>query len=327
MKYVLSIVGAAFAVVLIGVSMAMNGKFGYSLGRTELDGMIYGAASIAADGLKVLGPFFIVWGIASGVKSLRNAGIVLIAVCGIYSFISSVGFSAANRITTTSQSEITQTLNKSAIDQLKSDQAELARVRKKLAGRLGRNARIDYRKKETNLQKAIAQSRKDLGFSLATVKREAPGKAQQEFLQEITSFASNTVTIFLVLLVSALVEIGSTLGLFLAIGHFKKVKSEQDPKPKTRQDLPQDLQEPKQEILQDLEPKNLVHLDAHSDRLTALDRRLNPGRYSFDQIKKHFAPVLLENNWQPNNLANKLKGMGYERHATGTWEKPSALAA
>ena len=45
--------------VLLAVSAAMNWRFGLNLGRTEIDGQIYGAASAAADCLKALLPFFL----------------------------------------------------------------------------------------------------------------------------------------------------------------------------------------------------------------------------------------------------------------------------
>ncbi len=322
-KYTLSFLGVIFAIVLIGVSMAMNWRFGFSLGKTELDGQIYGAASVAADGLKVLAPFFMAWAAYNNHYKFRYAAIAILIVCGSYSFVSSLGFSSSNRITTKGQQEITQTLNQSAISQLKSDQQELAKVRKTLKQRLTRNVRLRLLDKEKILLSNIAQSRKDLGFSLVTISREAPGKAQQEFLGNLTSFSQEYILIFLILLVSALVEFGSSLGLYLSLGHARNLVKEQDPKEKTKQEIPQ---EPAQEILQDLANPNLINLEDHKDKTVALNRRINPGLYTFDDVKKFFEPAVIENNWKPNNLANKLKGLGWEKTQAGEWEKP-ALAA
>src|SRR6185436_5263060 len=58
MRHALGVLGVLAAGVLLAVSCAMNWRFGFSLGRTELDGQIYGAASAAADCLKALVPFF-----------------------------------------------------------------------------------------------------------------------------------------------------------------------------------------------------------------------------------------------------------------------------
>ena len=49
MRHALGVLGVLAAGVLLAVSCAMNWRFGFSLGRTELDGQIYGAASAAAD--------------------------------------------------------------------------------------------------------------------------------------------------------------------------------------------------------------------------------------------------------------------------------------
>ncbi len=58
MRHALGVLGVLAAGVLLAVSAAMNWRFGFSLGRTEFDGQIYGAASAAADCMKALVPFF-----------------------------------------------------------------------------------------------------------------------------------------------------------------------------------------------------------------------------------------------------------------------------
>ena len=57
-RHALGVLGVLAAGVLLAVSCAMNWRFGVSLGRTEFDGQIYGAASAAADCMKALVPFF-----------------------------------------------------------------------------------------------------------------------------------------------------------------------------------------------------------------------------------------------------------------------------
>jgi len=54
----IGVCGVGAALALLCVSAAMNWRFGYSLGKTPLDGIIYGTASAAADCLKAVVPFF-----------------------------------------------------------------------------------------------------------------------------------------------------------------------------------------------------------------------------------------------------------------------------
>ena len=126
MRTTLSLLGVGVATVLLLVSAAMNWRYGFNLGKTELDGHIYGAASAAADGLKALLPFFILWAIG-----LRNfihaiAGIMLWVVCSSYSLTSAVGFAALNREGTTSIRAV-QAVNYSDLRE------ELDRSREKLS--------------------------------------------------------------------------------------------------------------------------------------------------------------------------------------------------
>jgi hypothetical protein len=59
MRHALGVLGVIAAGVLLAVSAAMNYRFGFSLGKTALDGQIYGMASAAADCFKALVPFFL----------------------------------------------------------------------------------------------------------------------------------------------------------------------------------------------------------------------------------------------------------------------------
>ena len=58
MRHVLGLMGVVAAGILLAVSAAMNYRFGFSLGKTAVDGQIYGLASAAADCFKALVPFF-----------------------------------------------------------------------------------------------------------------------------------------------------------------------------------------------------------------------------------------------------------------------------
>jgi hypothetical protein len=101
MRHVLGVLGVLAAGVLLAVSAAMNWRFGFSLGRTELDGQIYGAASAAADCFKALVPFFFFAAVRNRIWSQAAASAVLWTVVTAYSMTSALGHAALNRFDTT----------------------------------------------------------------------------------------------------------------------------------------------------------------------------------------------------------------------------------
>ncbi len=101
MRHVLGVLGVLAAGVLLAVSAAMNWRFGFSLGRTELDGQIYGAASAAADCLKALIPFFFFAAIRNKVWSQAAASALVWVVVTAYSMTSALGHAALNRFDST----------------------------------------------------------------------------------------------------------------------------------------------------------------------------------------------------------------------------------
>lgn len=97
MRHVLGVLGVLAAGVLLAVSAAMNWRFGFSLGRTEMDGQIYGAASAAADCFKALVPFFFFAAIRNKVWSQAAASALVWVVVTAYSMTSALGHAALNR--------------------------------------------------------------------------------------------------------------------------------------------------------------------------------------------------------------------------------------
>ena len=81
----------------------MNYRFGFSLGKTEMDGQIYGAASAAADCFKALIPFFLFAAIRNRMWSQAAAAMVVWVVVVAYSMTSALGHAALNRLDTTGQ--------------------------------------------------------------------------------------------------------------------------------------------------------------------------------------------------------------------------------
>ncbi|MEZ5817163.1 MAG: hypothetical protein R3D44_08790 [Hyphomicrobiaceae bacterium] len=103
MRHVLGVLGVLAAAVLLAVSAAMNWRFGYSLGKTELDGFIYGSASAAADCFKALVPFFFFAAIRNRMWSQAVASAVVWVVVLAYSLTSALGHAALNRLDTAGQ--------------------------------------------------------------------------------------------------------------------------------------------------------------------------------------------------------------------------------
>lgn len=103
MRHVLGILGILAAGVLLAVSAAMNWRFGFSLGKTEMDGQIYGAASAAADCFKALVPFFLFAAIRNRMWAQAAASVVVWVVVTAYSLTSALGHAALNRQDSTGQ--------------------------------------------------------------------------------------------------------------------------------------------------------------------------------------------------------------------------------
>lgn len=103
MRHVLGVLGVLAAAVLLAVSAAMNWRFGYSLGKTEMDGMIYGAASAAADCFKALVPFFFFAAIRNRMWAQAAASALVWVVVLGYSLTSALGHAALNRFDTAGQ--------------------------------------------------------------------------------------------------------------------------------------------------------------------------------------------------------------------------------
>ena len=83
----------------------MNWRFGFSLGRSELDGQIYGAASAAADCMKALVPFFFFAALRNRIWSQAAASALVWVVVTAYSMTSALGHAALNRFDSTGHRE------------------------------------------------------------------------------------------------------------------------------------------------------------------------------------------------------------------------------
>ena len=126
MKHALGVLGVAAAGVLLAVSAAMNWRFGYSLGMTELDKQIYGAASAAADCFKALVPFFLFAALKNRMWSQVIASAVLWVVVTVYSLTSALGHAALNRMNTNGQRTVEAASYKDLRNDLKRAQDQMS---------------------------------------------------------------------------------------------------------------------------------------------------------------------------------------------------------
>lgn len=125
-RHALGVLGVLAAGVLLAVSAAMNYRFGFSLGKTEMDGQIYGLASAAADCFKALAPFFFFAAVRNKMWSQAMAAAVVWVVVTGYSMTSAVGHAALNRLDTTSQRAVDAASYKDLRADLKRAQEQLA---------------------------------------------------------------------------------------------------------------------------------------------------------------------------------------------------------
>lgn len=103
MRHILGTCGVLASLTLLAVSAAMNWRFGYSLGKTEFDGYIYGAASVAADCLKALAPFFFFAAVRNRNFPQAVAAGAVWGVVTLYALTSALGHAALNRLDTTGE--------------------------------------------------------------------------------------------------------------------------------------------------------------------------------------------------------------------------------
>jgi hypothetical protein len=239
------------ASILLLVSAAMNWKFGYSLGKSEFESQLYGAASAAADCFKALLPFFIFAAIRNKSWSQAFGGVLLFVVCFAYSFSSSLGFAALNRADTTGA----RTLSAESYQELRAD---LVSNRERLAklgaprpigtvqgeiDALKQNSRwissaectnatvqqsMSYCESYHKLRSELAVSAEadkfekriaEINKKLSAVPTEAAVKEadpQSELLAELSGLTVDEVQTGLTVLIAFLVELGASTGFYVA---------------------------------------------------------------------------------------------------------------
>lgn len=254
MRTILSILGICAALVMCVVSGAMNYLFLSSLGKTALEGQVLGAASAAADVLKALLPFFIAWCWQARKIVAALAGSLAFAFFAAFSFLSALGFAADNRGALVEGREALIATYKS----VQAEQAALeARLTALPAHRPAPVVREDLESHKQNrrwastkecadateaesrtycaryfgLRAELAAGTESTGLAekITALKAEASrlrdagaGRAQDpqvSLLSRIFGQPPEPVRLALTIAVALLVEIGASLGLFLASEH------------------------------------------------------------------------------------------------------------
>lgn len=255
MKTFLSILGIIAALVLCSISAAMNFLFLSSLGKTSVEAGVLGGASAAADLLKALLPFFIAWSWRDRRIIASGAGLFVWMFLSAFSLMSGIGFTADSKSvvaaeggkkiarteslqadidhahermralpvqrpedsirsaikghtqsrrwqTTKGCADATETASRAYCEGYFALQAELASA---MAG-AELTAKVDRLRRELNLR---AMDTHDIGSS----------QSQVATLNKVSGLEGSRIDLVLTLAIALLVELGSSLGLFLASGH------------------------------------------------------------------------------------------------------------
>jgi hypothetical protein len=234
----------------------MNWRFGVSLGRTELDGEIYGAASAAADCLKALVPFFFFAALRNRMWSQAAASAVVGVVVTAYSLTSALGHAALNRFDTAGQRTVEAQSYKDlrgdlkrAEDQLSwipqhrpaaTVQGEIDGVKnqrqwdwtngcKDVTGKQGRDfcqkyhaltAELASGQQAQTLEAHVAEIQSKLGHTKAiTVMAEADPQAA--VLAKLSGLDIDKVQMAMTIFIALLLEVGSSFGMYIAFSQWR----------------------------------------------------------------------------------------------------------
>lgn len=269
-RHLLGVLGVIAAGILLAVSAAMNYRFGFSLGKTAMDGQIYGLASAAADCFKALVPFFLFAAIRNRMWSQAAAAAIVWTVVTGYSMTSALGHAALNRLDTTGQRAIEAATYKDTRADAKRAQEQLAwipqhrpaaTVEADISGaktqrpwnatsgctdatsKSGRDfcqqfhrltAELASAKQAEKLEERIAELNGKLAHaSGGTVMAEADPQAS--VLAKLTGMDIASVQTALTIFVALLIEIGSAFGMYVAFAYWRLADQPAAKKPATKE--------------------------------------------------------------------------------------------
>jgi len=255
----IGVCGVGAALALLGVSAAMNWRFGYSLGKTPLDGIIYGTASAAADCLKAVVPFFFFGAIRRKAWSRAIAAAIVGVVVTGYSLFSAFGHAAQNRSETTGHRAVDGKIYQALSADLKRAQDQFswvpphrptAMVSGEIDGlkiqrhwlltqecvSINSKAAREFCTKyhELNAELGTGRQADELAARIADIQRnlerfqgtsaEQAADPQAAFLGELLGLTVQQVQLALTVFVAVLLEVGSGLGLYMALGQWRAAR-------------------------------------------------------------------------------------------------------
>ncbi len=268
MRHALGILGVLAAGILLAVSAAMNWRFGFSLGRTEFDGQIYGAASAAADCLKALVPFFFFAAIRNRMWSQAAASAIVWVVVTAYSLTSALGHAALNRFDTAGQRTVVAQSYGDMRKDLTRAQDQLGRIPHSrpaaavqadidnaknqrpwgwttgctaVSGKQGREFCEKYLGLVAELASAIEAKGLEgtiagLQSKLNTTKDQGvvhtSADPQAEVLSKLTGLDIEKVQIAMTIFIALLLEVGSGFGMYIAFSQWRLYDQEAPSAPK-----------------------------------------------------------------------------------------------
>lgn len=280
MRHLLGVLGVLAAGVLLAVSAAMNWRFGFSLGRTELDGQIYGAASAAADCLKALIPFFFFAAIRNKMWSQAGASAIVWVVVTAYSMTSALGHAALNRFDMTGQraqtAQVYQDLRddlkraeeqagwipqhrpyetvQSAIDGLKTQKAwKWSESCTKVSGKTTRDLCQEFH--ALNAELAAASESQSANERISSLKAKIAGMAGTTALSEsdpqakvladlagafLPGVSIERVQMAMTIFIAMLLEIGSGFGMYVAFSQWRINDAYAPSAPRLRREIEDD---------------------------------------------------------------------------------------
>jgi hypothetical protein len=253
MKTFLSILGIAAALVMAAVSAAMNFAFLASLGKTAIEGQMLGAASAAADLLKCLLPFFIAWAWREQRFVAALSGTAVFVLFAGFSLLSAIGFASSNRDAVVQSRLAVDASAARAEQEYQRKIAALAALPARRPGsviaeelRAAQQNRLWSRSKDCTeateppsrafcdsyfrlrAEQAAAEEAMRLEDRLAalqaelvSLKAQGAGQArdaQVMVLSNLFGLPEERLRLVLIVAVALVVELGSSLGLYLAAG-------------------------------------------------------------------------------------------------------------
>ena len=247
-------IGIVIAAGFMTLSVVINWRYGTRLGRDSVDQVIFSAASLFADFAKATTPFLFFYAVAHKRWMPAAVAVIFWFACTCYSLASVGGFMEANRATvsgTLSSKRESETVLRTNISRKERDRTEL--------GATMSPAVVDARLDQMKLDRRWALSKscgeihgggerkfcqelsaldlariqglegdrldrelRDLRQQLAALGAAGTlthGDPRVGFVMRHLQWQSETVEAVLSLLFLAVLEIGSGLGLFMAIGH------------------------------------------------------------------------------------------------------------